>query len=62
MSDEEHKPFSPLDAVEMAHAFAGVAASMWTFFDSLRNEGFTDDQALRITVAYAHGSAGGKLS
>lgn len=60
--DGETRPFTPLDAVEMSHAFAGMGKAIWSFYSGLVDEGFSTDQALRLTVAYAHGLAGGKLA
>lgn len=62
MSDDDRKPFTPLDAVEMAHAFAGMGKAIAEFYRGLVDEGMTEDQALRITLTYVHGMAGGKLS
>lgn len=62
MSDEGREPFTPLDAVELAHGMAGAAAGVWAFFSSLIEEGFNTDQALRLTVTYVHGLAGGKIA
>jgi len=46
----------------MAHAFQGMGKAVWGFFDGLTDEGFTIDQAMRLTVTYVHGMAGGKLA
>ena len=62
MSDDDHKPFTPLDAVEMAHAFVGMGNAIVAFYRGLVEEGMTDEQAMRITLTYVHGLAGGKLS
>lgn len=61
MSDDR-EPITPLDAVEWAHVFAGMAGGVWSFYENLIEEGFNKDQALRLTTTYVHGMAGGKLA
>ena len=62
MSDTPREPFTPLDAVEMAHAFVGMGNAIVAFYRGLVVEGMTEEQAMRITLTYVHGLAGGKLS
>lgn len=58
----DREPFTPLDAVEMAHGFMGIAKAVAQFYSALIEEGMTDDQAMRLTLTYVHGMAGGKLA
>jgi hypothetical protein len=62
VSDDDRSQFTPLDAVEMAHTMAGLGKGIWSFYSGLIEEGFTDEQAMRIALQYVHGLAGGKLS
>lgn len=52
----------PIDAVETAHMLAGTASTIRTFYVALLNEGFSEADALRLSGAFLHGIAGGKLS
>lgn len=62
MSENDDRPhITPLDGVEFAHALAGMAAGFRTFYASLVEEGFTVEQAFKLTLTYVHGMAGGKL-
>ena len=53
---------TPLDAVEMTHAMAGMASVWMSLFRALVDEGASETVALQLTSAYVHGMAGGKLS
>ena len=48
-----------IERVELLNAMSGMAEACWKFFGDLKREGFTDDQALRITMTWVHGVLGG---
>lgn len=50
-----------MDAVEIANAMQNVASAARRFYDELRQQDFTETQALKLTAAWIHGAAGGKL-
>ena len=43
---------SPEQVIELKHGLAGVAEVTWTFFVELKGQGFNDEQALRLTIAW----------
>lgn len=59
--DNERQQFMPLDAVELAHGMAGMASAVWSFYSALIEEGFTAEQAERLTTVYIFGMVGGKI-
>lgn len=61
MTDEGQRG-EPMDDVELAHAMVGMAATSKQMYDSLVGEGFDKADALKLTAAFLHGAAGGKLS
>ena len=42
----------PLDEIEVNRAMANIAAILRAYYTALIDEGFTADEALRITIAY----------
>lgn len=60
MTDEGFQG-QPIDAVEMLASMASMAAVVAAFFRGLLEQGFDEAKALRLTCAYIHGMAGGKI-
>lgn len=53
---------APLDAVEVANAMRNMAAATWVFYGELKEQGFEAGEAMRLTVAWLVGTAGGKAA
>jgi len=60
MTDEGRRG-DPMDAIEVSEAMKNYATSSWVLFVALKEEGFSEAQALKIVAAAAHGAFGGKL-
>jgi len=58
----DRDPITPLDGVELAHMFVGLAGGVWSFYSGLIEEGFEAAEAMKITLTYVHAVAGGKDS
>lgn len=58
---DEGRIGDPMDAVEIANAMVNIANAARTFYDELRQQDFTESQALKLTAAWLHGVTGGKL-
>lgn len=58
---EEGLSGDPMDAVEALAAVANMAIIVRHLFTGLLEQEFTEAQALELTHAYVHGTAGGKL-
>jgi hypothetical protein len=52
----------PMDMVEVLNAFRNMATGAWAMCESLKEEGFNDEQAMKLVAAWMHGNAGGKLA
>jgi hypothetical protein len=59
---EENEGAVTMSRVEVANAMVGLAAGAWSFYETLMEEGFSADQAFKLTMQYLHGVAGGKAS
>ena len=59
MSEE---PNPAMTRVELMNAMVGLAAAVRALFMNLIEEGFSAEEALKITMQYVHGVAGGKAS
>ena len=51
----------PMDVIEALNAMANAAMIVHGLYTSLISEGFTETQAMKLTAAFLHGQAGGKL-
>jgi len=60
MTDEGMRG-DPMSAVEVAETMRNFAVSLRVFFLALKEEGFTESEALRLAAAQVHGASGGKL-
>jgi len=52
---------NPIDEAEALAAMANMAKMTKAFYEGLKEEGFSEQDSLRVTFAYIHGAAGGKL-
>lgn len=43
---------NPLDLIEAAHAMAGFAGTIRTYYVALIEQGFTEDEAMALTVSW----------
>ena len=59
---DEGQMGTPMDPIELAHAMRGMAVGTHAFYSELIAEGFSKDEALRLTVAWIVGTAGGKAA
>lgn len=50
----------PMDEVEILATMRSIAKMARTLYDELTEQGFTDDQAMKLVGKYLHGAAGGK--
>ncbi len=53
---------TPMDGVEFINAMRNVASGVRAFYVGLVEEGFTDAEALRLTLAYVTGIASSSKS
>jgi hypothetical protein len=51
-----------LDHLEMLNGFRNMAEGTRAIYISMIENGFEEAEAMRLTAAYLHGLAGGKLS
>jgi hypothetical protein len=51
-----------MDSVETLNSMRNVATATKAFYDQLVDEGFEKADALRLTMAWVGGMAGGKIS
>jgi hypothetical protein len=61
MTDEGQRGH-PMDAVEVLQVMRNLGAAVKAFHDELIEQGFEKEEALRLTVAWIVGTAGGKAS
>lgn len=59
---EEGMKGDPMDTVETLHAMQNLATGAKAFYDQLLIDGFEKADALRLTMAWVGGVAGGKIS
>lgn len=43
---------SPEDVIELKHGLAGLAEVVWGYYSELKKQGFSDEQALRLTIGW----------
>jgi hypothetical protein len=43
---------TPEQVIELKHSLAGMAELVRGYFQDLRGQGFTEEQALRLTIAW----------
>jgi hypothetical protein len=60
--DDEQTTPSPLDAVEALNSMRNMASLIRAFYVGLVEEGFDAAEAMRLTVAWVVGAAGGKAA
>lgn len=48
--DDLHVPDGQMDPAEVAQELKRVAGVLWQFFQELKSEGFSDEQALRLVL------------
>ncbi len=58
MTDEPQ--YSAMTQIEIVHAMIGFASATRSFYTSLTTEGFTPEEAFKLTLQYVHGMAGGR--
>lgn len=58
---DEGRQGDPMDAVEMLNVMRNIAAGARGLYAEFVEQGFTEAEAMRLTAAWLHGSAGGKL-
>ena len=49
----------PVDIVEMRQALKGIAELTKTFYDELKEQGFSDSEALKLTTTWLAATSGG---
>lgn len=59
---DEGQQGNPMDAVELLNAVRNLAAGAWAMYEALKEEGFQEGEAIKLTASWLHGTAGGKLS
>lgn len=59
---EEGVQGDPMDAVETINSMRNLASATKAFYDQLLVDGFDKADALRLTMAWVGGMAGGKIS
>jgi hypothetical protein len=57
MTDEH----DALSEFEVMNAVAGLAKMARKLYSDLKEEGFSADEAFKLTRAYMHGASGGKM-
>lgn len=62
MSDDAPGAPDPMDVIEMFNAGKGMAVMLRGFYEGLIEQEFDNADAMRLTVAYVVGMAGGKAS
>jgi hypothetical protein len=48
-----------LDVVELKQTMAGLAEITWIFYEQLKKQGFTPENAMKLTQSWLIGTAGG---
>jgi hypothetical protein len=50
----------PMSEVEILNAMRNMAKMARTLYDELVEQGFSEDQAMKLVAKYVHGAGGGK--